>query len=345
MSLAATKLQDLRVNYQGRFDAANLQNPAYGLLEMARDMSEGQNSIITQEIQRQADLSNGADIQTSVLKRGNVTINNVRSCTIQCSDNESDLVTISFKTISADICMKPVVYINNEIGYNQDLIKKLSDVANAFSREISDDIETTLDANKSQVYNSSIVSDRYTLDGNIIQVPAAQRSSFYGDMAFINFADNFTSTPIYVAGNDGVGAEVARIQREAGEGDARNQAVTLNQKRFYYDMSITNRAAAFGTGYFMPENAFGLLTTIPVVHQTGFVGQNKEWTSGLLPDFPFRVAFLYENSCADLSSEVDNATAEPIEKWQISLDYATVTQYNQDPTTQPGVIRKFEILQ
>lgn len=348
--LEKTLLQKIRVKYPSRLDQYANRVVETGLLTAVLEMNNSLNSVMSPDLREVAKQSQGREIEVPVLKKGNVTIKNVRSCDVQCSENESDLVTIIWKTVVADICMVPGQYRNNEVKKEFDFARKVDDTVEAFRLEIENDIETALDTNKSQVYDSSIVgglTGKYPLTGDAIQVQATQVPLFFGDLSAINLADNYRGG-IKVIANHSVMPLVDQYVNQ-GPGNELNTSYQFPGKDFRFTNGIDNGANVKGTGYFLPDGAIGLLTRTDVDAQMKHVAtRGTKWFEDRLPGLPFAVGIKYDSECSDksalVSNKLDHLTATLIEHWQISFDYAIVVPYNSDLATEASPIRKFEFV-
>lgn len=348
MSLIKTYLQDIRANYPSRLDRDELKITQTGLLTAVLEMTNSGNSIISQNLKQLAETSQGRNLDVPVRKKGNVTIKNVRSCTVACGQSESDLVRITWKTLVADICMVPGQYAKNDITYQGDLAQKISEVAEAFRVEMENDLDTAFDTNKSQVYNSPIVTDDYALTGSAIQVTNAQRDTFFGDLFAINMEDDFNDPTIKVIASPSVMPVVERIVFQ-GSANATNLQYQLNGKDFRFSNRISNGTGVKATGYFMPDGSVGLLSRVDIdARMNHKATDGTEWAEDNIPGIPFPVGIKYNSKCSDQSALESNGlehlTATLIEHWQISVDFAIVVPYNSDLTTKPNSIRKFEFI-
>lgn len=348
MSLIKTFMQDIRAKYPSNNDRDELRITQDGILTSVLSMTNSPSSIVSPELMAQANASVGRNLDIPVMQKGVVTISNARSCTITGGQSESDLVRVTWKTLSANILMVPSQYGKNEITYQADLAKKIREVVEAFKVEIENDLDSAFDANKSQVYGSSIVGDIYTLTANAIQVEPSQVDFFFNDVDAINFADDFNDPTIKVIGNHRVMSVVRKLQAQA-DMNATNTAFQFFGKDFTFSNRITNGAGVQATGYFMPDGSVGLLTRVDIDSQLGHVASDgTEWAQELLPGLPFPVGIQYKSKCDNKStleaSGLGHLTATMVEMWQISFDFAIVVPYNSDITTNPSSIRKFEFI-
>ena len=350
MSLIATYLDDINAEYPSNLDRDELRVTEDGLLTAVLAMTTSMNSIVSPNVRSLAEdaRNQGRELDIPVRKKGNVTINNVRSCTIGGGQSETDNVRVVWKTVSADILMVPAQYAKNQIGYISDLAQKISEMVEAFKVEIENDLDTLMDANKSQVYNSTIVGTEYPLVGDALQVTTAQMDFFFGDISPINMADDFTQRVNKVIASHAVMRYVERYINQGG-GNATNTNYQFAGKDYSFSNRVTNGAGKNATGYWMPDGSLGLLTRTDIDSAMGHTaGDGSEWSVESLPGMPFQVGVLYKSQCSDQSAletaGLEHLTATKIEHFQFSFDYATVAPYNSDIATNPSSIRKFEVI-
>lgn len=348
MSLASTYLQDIRAKYPSNLDRDELRITQTGLLFAVMAMTTSASSIVSPDLIAQAEASQGRNLDVPVMKKGNITISNVRSCTIGGDQSESALVRVIWKTVVADILMVPSQYEKNEIKREFDLNKKIRETVEAFMIEIENDLDGAFDANKSQVYGSTIVGSKYTLTGDAIQVEPSETDFFFNDLDAINLADDFYESTMRIVANHTVMPVVSKYINQ-GDSNSANTAFQFAGKNFTFSNRITNGFGVLGTGYFMPDGSVGLLTRVDVDARMNHVaGDGTEWMEETLPGLPFPVGIQYKSKCDDQSAlEVAGLThlkATLVEHWQISFDYAIIVPYNSDITTKPSSIRKFEFV-
>lgn len=348
MSLVKTYLQDIRAGHPSNNDRDELRITQNGLLTACLEMTNSASSILSPELRQLAENSQGLNLDIPVMKKGVVTISNVRSCTINGGQSESDLVRVVWKTIAADIMMVPAQYKKNQISYNFDLAKKIREIVEAFKVEIENDLDTAFDANKTQVYGSTIVGSTYALAGGAIQVPVAKQDFFFNDVAPINFADDFYDPTTRIVASHSVMSVVNKFINQ-GNGNAANTSFQFAGKNFTFSNRVTVGAGKQATGYFMPDGSIGLLTRVDLDAMAGSkAGDGTEWMEETLPDLPFPVGIQYKSKCDDKSlleaSGLGHLKATLVEHYQISVDYGIVVPYNSDNTTKAGAIRKFEFV-
>lgn len=349
MSIAATYLQDIRVEYPSDLDQFELRRSTFGLVTAVLAMTKSAKSIVSPDLIKKAKTSNGLNLDIPVMKKGVVTILNVRSCTIAGGNSNSDLIRVVWKTLRADIFMVPSQYDKNMISYKHDLSKKIADIVEAFLINVETDLDTALNANKNLVYNSTMIGagSDYTLAGSAIQVPVAKQQFFFNDIEPINFADEFGSTSIKILASPPV-MGVVNLWGNQGAGNQMNSVFQFPGKDFTYSNRITNGAGKKATGYFMPDGSVGLITRIdPDARRGSKAGDGTEWMEETLPGLPWTVGIQYKSKCSDqslLDAGLAHLTSTLTENWQISFDFGIIMPYNSDTATKPGAIRKFEFV-
>lgn len=346
MSLAATYLQDIRAMYPSNLDRDHLRRTRHGILTAVLEMTDAQNSIVSSDLKEKAIASQGRNLDIPVINKDNITISNTRSCNIVTDQSSTDLVRVIWKTARTNIYMVPSQYEKNEIKYLTDLNKKIADRVEAFKSYIELDLDTALDTAKTQVYNSPIVTDKYSLVANTIQVPGTERELFFNDIDPINFEDDFYNENVKIIASPSL-MSYARHYINQGAGNDENLAYQFNGKDFTFSNRLTN--ATLATGYFMPTGSMGLLTRVDVdSRMRATATDGTEWFEDTLPNLPFTVGIQYKSKCDDVSgleaAGLGHLTASKAEHWQISFDYAIITPYKSPIAAEATAIRKFEFL-
>lgn len=347
MSIIKTRLQDIRVAYPNNLDRDELRATKNGLLNAVLEQTDSAGSVVAGDLKAKILGSEGRNIDVPVIKKGNIQIKNVRSCDVQGGRLSTDLVRVTFKTMVADIMMIPREYDTNQISYYDSLNEQLRVLAETFKREIEADLETTLDAKKTTVYNSSIVDSDYSLTGGAIRVERAKEDFFMNNLEAINFADDFYDPTIKVIANHNLMPVVSRYVNQ-GSANSTNTAFQFAGKDFRFTNAIPNESGVLATGYFMPNGTVGLLTRVDGDAMRGSQATDGTiWDMDMIPELPFPVGIKFNSKCDDKSlieaTGFGHLTATLVEHWQISFDFAIVTPYHS-ATDVPTAIRKFEIV-
>jgi hypothetical protein len=343
MSLAATILQDIRTQYPSNLDRDELRITRNGLLTAAREMTNSPDSIISGDLRNQALTSEGRNLDIPVMNKGGVTISNTRACTISASDSSSDLVRVTWRTLVGKVEMTPAQYATNELGYMEDLNKKIRETVEKFNTLVEAELETTLDANKTTVYGSPLVGTgaKYELAGGAIQVVGDQSKLFFNDLEAINYEDDFYGT-VRVAGSPSLMPYVNEYINQGG-GNSTNLNFQFAGKNFGFTNRISAGAGKNASFYFMPDGTLGFLTRVDINARTNARStRGTEWFQDNLPGLDHAVGVKYYSECADENGKGAHLTSTLKEFWEFSFDYAILTPYNSDASTKAGSIRKVD---
>ena len=347
MSLLNTYKLEIRTKIPNPIERDEWRFTRYGLLTAAKEMTASPTSIITTELKEKALISEGRELKVPVSKIGDVTIKSVRSCQIGDLENETELVTINWVTLVADISMKKSEHHKNELSYLEDLNKKILRVDHAFSKAVEQLIYSKLDAEKSQVNNSPLVGagTDYPIVGNTIQVPLVKQEYFFNDLEAVMEGDDFYSMPFKVLGSTTLKPAVKHWGQQGQQNDE-NLAYQFDGYDFRFSNHVTNGAVK-ATGFIMEDGSLGIMSRIGIDSQMkNKAGDGTEWGTIFLDKFGFEVGTMYKSKCDDLSGQagLEHLTASMVEQWQLSIDIALVTPYNSDAATLAGGIKKFEFL-
>lgn len=345
--LLETYLQDIRVNHPDRLDRDEWRMIRYGLVNSAIEQNAHPNSIISEDLREKALNSQGRVIDIPVMKKGVLTVKNVRSCTIGTHENESEMVNVTWVTYAVDISMVAAQYAKNEISYQNDLAAKLILVKEAILGEIEASIHTKLDTEKSIVYNSALVPTKYPLVGNTLQVTLAQQEYFFNDIDTIQQEDEFYGEHYVIASTSLLPSVTHYINQ--GSGNDENLSYQFADKTYRFSNNVINGTGVNATGFIMPVGTLGMMTRVDVDAQMNHRSTTgTEWGTVSIDGIPFPMGYLYRSECSDQSAlngtGLEHLTATMVEQWSFSVDVALVTPYNSDPATNAGAIKKFEFL-
>lgn len=348
MSLLATYLQDIRAQFPNPVENDEWRFTRYGMFQAVKEMTESPMGIVTEDLKQKALESEGRTLSIPVTQYGDVTVNNVRSCTIGSLDNTSALVDVTWSTLSIDISMNSAEHHKNEISFLQDLNKKIQRADHAFCKAIEKLIYAKLDTEKSGVYESPLVgaTGTYPLAGDAMQVALADQEYFFNDLEAIMEGDDFYSAPFKVLGNTTLKPPVKHYINQGG-GNDENLAYQFANYDFRFSNHLVNGAGLRATGFCLQEDAIGHLFRLNIDAELGHsTTDGTEWGKIYLPTLGVEVGVMYRSTCTDLSAQtgLEHLKATKKEFWQLSFDYALITQYNSDPVNKAGGIKKFEFL-
>lgn len=345
--LLDTYLQEIRAVYPNGFDRNEWRFTQSGLLTAVKEMTDSPFSLVTEDLKQKALLSEGRDLKIPVIKQGELTIKNQRSCDISDYENETALVTVNWATLVVDVSMVKAQYAKNEITYLQDLNKKLLLVKEAFTKAIEQGIYARLELAKSTTYNSSLVGvgAKYELVGDALQVKKVDQELFFNDLEVIMEEDDFSSPLIYVLGSTPLQSPV-RHWANQGKSNDENLEYQFSGKSFRFSNRIPSGTGNSASGFFMIDGSIAMVTRNSIDSTLGHTaGDGTRWETVNLDGFPFTIGVMYKSECSDQSdlngTGMEHLTATMVEKWQFSLDYGLVTPYQSDPL-RPQPIKKFE---
>ena len=342
MSLIATRVQNWRVQ-NPQFDR-NMTRPAeYGALDFFIAQTQAANSILPPDVRDKAFASIGNTVQIPVINYdGDVTVSNVRSCVIEDSENTSALYTVVFATYAVGFTMVPSAYLNNEISYDHDFMRKIEKVTRALAQSLDTAAVAALSAQKTQVFKDLLY---YTQTGNSIQVPWDLRTEILGDIDAIQRANKFPSQN-HIIGNAGIDAMIKKLA-QSGIYNEVNKQMEYANKVIHYTNNVTNETGKYGSFYAVEDGNVGILTRVDREALRRASANSHEWDVVRLPYIDLPVGSHYYTAVGDQSAIAGAATADLTcavkEYFGFSLDVAFVVAYNSDPTTIANPIIKVEI--
>lgn len=346
--LVETYLQDIRTAFPGNLDRDEWRFTRYGLLTAAKEQTVHPLSIITQDLRDKAMDSEGRALQIPVMKQGNLTVKNHRSCTIGDYENESTLVNVAWATLVTDFSMMKAQHHKNEVSYLQDFNKKMMLVQHAFASFIENAIYAKLDADKSEIYNSTLVggAGKYPLVANTMQVATADQEYFFNDVDVIMNQDNFWSPDWLVLGSTPLMSPVRHYLNQGASNDERLD-YQFGPYAFRFSNQVVDGAGKKASGFIMPYGSIGLLTRVNVdAKMNNKASDGTMWETAFLDTLGFEVGVMYKSKCDDKSdvTGLEHLEATMVENFQFSIDFALLTPYNSDSTTKAGSIKKFEFV-
>mgnify|MGYP006421612641 CR=1 FL=1 len=348
MSLFATYLQELRANYPNTLDRQEWRGTQLGLLRAIQNSNNHPETILSPDVVDKANRSEGRVFKIPVVKdNGDVNITNVRTCTIGDLDNESDLVTVVWTTLVANLHMIKEQYRKNEVAYLSDFDKKLRRIERSFGKTIENAIYAQLDTGKSTVYNSSFVGTgkKFELTGDAMQVAKADQELFFNDLDAIQMADDFDLEDHMVIGSTNLMPSVRHYINQGRQNDE-TLDYQFNGKNFTFSNRVVD-GSVLATGFAMPNGSVGSLHRVNADALSGNrTTDGTEWSTERLERLGLDAGVMYKSSCEDLSgvTGLEHLSATAVERWQLSMDFGIVLPYNSAPSTKAGAIKKFEFL-
>lgn len=350
MSLVNTLMQPLREIYSGRFDKNESRPSRYGAFDFMAQDGRKPNSIFSQDLRDKIRMSFDRTVQVPVIDAEDVTISNVRSCTIADDESTSQLVNLTFITYAFGFTMYPSQYMNNEIGYQADFNRKLNNRLIRFAAALDSQSIATLEASRNQVWTDI---DQYPNVGNALRVTQAQKNDYYNKLQSIKETMDFYDSP-YVVASTSASPLVRRLDNQ-GSNNGTNESFQLMPYTWLFTNRIPNGAGVAETHYTVSEGSTAIETRIDPDSEAGnMVGDYLQWAAVNVPlpnsSETIRMGSLFREDCADASglqspnTGVAGKTATLRQSFSWSVDMTFATAYNSSPSTRYAPILKTEIL-
>lgn len=342
MSLVATRLQNWRVS-NPEFDR-NMTRPCeYGALDFFIEQTNSANSIISPNLRDRAFASIGNTVQVPVINYdGDVQVSNIRSCVIADDENTSALYTVVWATYAIGFTMVPASYMNNEISYEHDFLRKMEKTTRALADALDKGAVAALEAGKTQVYKDKL---NYQVQGNVVEVPTQMATEILGDVNPMMRANCFPEY-IHIIGNAGVDSLVRKLAQHGVYNDV-NKRLEYDNKVLHYTNNVVNESQKNGTFFAVADGNVGVLTRVDREALRRTRANFHEWDVVRLPYIDLPVGSHYYTAVGDQSQIAGDATADLTcavkEYFGFSLDVAFLVAYNSNPATVASPIIKAEI--
>ena len=315
----------------------------YGALDFFVEQTDAPNSIISPNLRDRAFASIGNTVQVPVINYdGDVTVSNVRSCTVNDDENTSALYTVVWTTYSVGFTMVPAAYMNNEIDYQQDFQRKMEKICRALATTLDSGAIAALEAAKTQVFKDTL---QYQVSSNVINVPTQMASEILGDLNPIMRANAYPET-IHLIGNAGVDSLIRKLAQHGVYNDV-NKRMEYDNKVFHYTNNIVNEAGKFATGYVVADGNVGVLTRVDREALSRTRANFHEWDVVRLPYIDLPVGSHYYTAVGDQSGIAGAASDDMVcnvkEYFGFSVDIAFLVAYNSDPETVANPVIKVEV--
>ena len=342
MSLVATRLQNWRVS-NPELDRNMARPLEYGALDFFIEQTDAPNSIISANLRNRAFASIGNTVQVPVINYdGDVTVSNVRSCTIEDDENTSALYTVVWTTYSVGFTMVPAAYMNNEIDYQHDFERKMEKICRALATTLDTAAITALEAAKTQVFKDLL---QYQQSSNVINVPTQMATEILGDLNPIMRANAYPET-IHLIGNAGIDSLIRKLAQHGVYNDV-NKRMEYDNKILHYTTQLTNASQKIGTLFAVADGNVGVLTRVDREALRRTTANFHEWDVVRLPFIDLPVGSHYYTAVGDQSTIMGDATADLTcamkEYFGFSVDVAFIVAYNSAPSTVANPIIKAQI--
>jgi len=278
-----------------------------------------------------------------VMKKGAVTINNTRSCTIQSKESTSALLTFTWATYSTDFTMAPYQYFDNEIQYADDLAQKMLEADEALAIEFEEGCIAAAIAGrtKTAAYNAQ---NPYPVASDAMVVDPDDMFDFYNQLKIVMKLHNFRTGKINIVGSTLAEADVLRYGADRSLKSV-NGAISDSDEGwqlFGYNWKFSDYIPAVGHVskriFASAPGAYGIMNWNPKTFQMG--GKSTDGhtfeTTPVMPLSGMSLGHQYYSECLEGDKIV--------ESHQFSTDVCFVTAYNGTPATVAGPIFEARIL-
>lgn len=343
MSLVATRLQNWRIE-NPELDR-NMTRPCeYGALDFFIEQTNAPSSIINPNLRDRAFASIGNTVQVPVINYdGDVQVSNVRSCVIADDENTSALVTVVWATYAIGFTMVPAAYMNNEISYEHDFLRKMEKTCRALADKLDVGAVAALEANKTRVFKTLL---NYTEAGHALQVPTQMATEILGDINPIMRANCYPEY-IHIIANAGVDSLIRKLAQHGVYNDV-NKRMEYDNKVLHYTNNVTDEKGRMGTMFAVADGNVGILTRVDREALRRTRANFHEWDVVRLPYIDLPVGSHYYTAVGDQSAIMGAATADLTcavkEYFGFSVDVAYMVAYNNNPETVANPIIKAEIV-
>ena len=342
MSLVATRLPNWRIE-NPELDRNMTRPLEYGALDFFIQQTDSANSIINPNLRDRAFASMGNTVQVPVINYdADVTVSNVRSCVISDDENTSALYTVVWATYAVGFTMVPAAYMNNEISYDHDFVRKMQKVCRALANSLDAGAVAALEAQKTQVFESSL---NYQVVGNSVQVPQQMATEIIGDINPMMRANAYPEQ-INIIGNAGVDSLMRKLAEHGLYNDV-NKQLEYDGKIFHFTNNVVDESGKMGSFYAVADGNVGILTRVDREALRRTRANFHEWDVVRLPFIDLPVGSHYYTAVGDQSAIAGDATADLTcamkEYFGFSVDVAFIVAYNSAPSVVANPIIKAEI--
>lgn len=344
MSLINTRIQNIRS--KANLGKNEFLRSRYGALEAFKSMTDDPSGIISSELKRKARSSVGSVLQTPVIDyKGDVQIGNVRTLTIEDSENTSNMVNITFATYTFGFTQVPTLFHNNEIAMGEDFEKKML----ACELKLGDTLESAalavLAAKKTKVIKNGLLYDTTTAPG-VVAADFYKREYLLGDLGVIQRANGYPET-LHIIGDPGVESMVRHLAQEDIYND-KNKRNEYAGKVFHFTDHIAPTDGVYAQGYAVPAGNLGLLFQFDREALLGTkMDDGHEWGIATLPYLGLPCSTYYYESVGNQSGIAGAASADMVVGRKLhfgfAVDVAFMTPYCSDADNLAQAIMGFKI--
>lgn len=353
MAMTTTALQAIRNDYPSFLDRFELRPETYGLLKLAIANATNPMGIISPDVLAQARTSWGRSNEIPVMSPTANANGSGLTCTFTGTEAISDLIGVTYVSISNGYEMQPAKNFQNEISYLQENARKYTDMIRKIAAAVDASVDTALTANITPAaeYDSSYVgtSNRYPFTANVMGVALANRPNFFNDLTDIMAADDLLPQ-FDVVGSTNLRSIISQL---FAQGQANSENTEYQFTKGDFDFLFSNNltltpTTSDATGIVMPKGAIAILNrNSPDCLAGNTAGGDHKFGTLFDPTLGMTMDTLDYSACGPISTESGNVldTTAVREYHQVAIHYAILTPYSNFANSGvSSVIRKFDLL-
>lgn len=344
---AATVLLNYISNYQDRLDKGEQRPSFYGGLELFKAQTANPMGILDEQVKQNLSKSFNVSVQVPVINYKDITIGNVRSCAMKTEGITTALVTLTAVTYVWGFVLAPMQHYENYVSY-QDAFDRLMEASlQKAAATIDAACINTLETRKNQYFPQPIL-DYYSVTGQALQVPQAEKNDFYNQLGSIMQTMDYSGTPQITT--NPIGMAMVRRYAAQGTSNAVNESFQFLGYQWFPTNRITNGAGVESTLYSVAPGYVAIWSRVDPSARLGErIHESKYWTvMNNAPYLGMDLGVYFQADCADISalqaSGLANLTRAKIQSWEFSVDVFYVYSYNSNIAGTYQPILKVEIL-
>lgn len=340
MSISATLIEPLRVQYDQRIDKNEFRLSQYGVWDYFQMETTNPQGIISPDMVAKYGSAWDKRTKIPVLKEGEITVTEgLAPLTVATKENESELITLTPKDLWFGFTMMPAQYEDgrNNISYQTDWRRKFMLGVRGMAEKLNESGRALLEAQKNQKFTDLL---NYDATGNVVTAPKDRESEIFADLRVIMESNDY-SGPATIIANGGVQS----TGRKFGHNFDNNVVSILDQNKFMKDYGIVNDTGIYGTGFYCLDGNVGLLYQVKPENRMKYKTlSGKKWD--ILSNVPAINADLmefYYDDAADISAYFTDNIQSMSEAYIYSIRVYFVTAYNSDIANKTNPFIKFDI--
>ena len=342
MALNATRLDEYTLAYnRSNLDAWEHRLSNYGVLATYQkdtpNLIPGYAELVANRPQELR------TVRIPVINRKDVTTASSRTCSAIAHEITSTYVTPSWTTIKAGFNMRPAEYSLNHLAYQDAFNNKMTALQRTLAATLDTAGYTNINANNTLVYAAD--GNPYTLNGNLLDVPAADNDLFVNEVGPIMLQDDYPGDGLNFITSPRFRAMLSEYGNQ-GAYNAENRSFQFAGHSFAFSNRVAVATGYRDTVFVAPPGSLAFLTAVDPDSRLGHSSSDgKQWSTMVLPLLGIEAGVMYQSTCADVATS--GATigtgfeATLSESWMFSFDYSFNVAYNSITGTYAGPVHQF----